>query len=131
MAACGRGGINSALRPPPRADGRRSHNIRLAYDGNAVNGRSPAGEEPFARDSVSRDDPVQLVLGGAQMVTNQFAEHGAIIIPPLQISVAGAKHRAINPAGLVGRTGDPPNGIVRMAAKNTGGVAFVIAFHRA
>src|SRR5438034_659964 len=58
------GGINSALRPPPRADGRCSHNIRLAHDRGVVDCADTPGLEFLAAVNVSRDDPVQLVLCG-------------------------------------------------------------------
>src|SRR5204863_4936000 len=68
----------------------RLDDIRLANDESAVNGRSSAREEVFARNSVAGNDAVQLVLRGAQMVADQFAEHRAIIVGPLQITAARA-----------------------------------------
>src|SRR5207247_6388718 len=103
-----------------------SDDIRLADDLRAVDGAQAARLEFLAAIHVAGNNPVQLGLGGTQMVPNQFAEHRTIIIHPFQIPVAGAKHRAINSACLVGRTGDPTNGIVQMTAKNTGGVASVV-----
>src|SRR5437879_6110801 len=89
----------------PKSERQRSDDIRLANDGNAVNRRSAAGEEAFARNSVAGNDPVQLVLGRAQMLADQFSEHGTIIIRTLQIPVAGPEHRT-------SLAGHPGHGIV-------------------
>src|SRR5205809_1187704 len=65
------------------------------------------------------------------MVTNQFAKHGCVVIRPFQISVAGVILRANNSDIWAGWTGDARNRITGMTPKNTGGVAFVVAFDSA
>src|SRR5262249_16340081 len=90
---------------------------------NAVHARGPAREEAFARYRVPRDDPVQLVLGCAEMIANQFAEYGTIIIRPFQVTGAGSKHRSA-------LAGHPGNGVAGMTSENAAGVAFVAPFAR-
>src|SRR5688572_1220057 len=54
---------------------------------------------------VGWDDAVELRLGCAEMIANDFSEHGAVINGTLEIPVAGAEHRSTG----AGRTGRGPS----------------------
>src|SRR5437016_1448642 len=95
-----------------------SDEIRLADDRRAIDAGGSAGLEFLASIQVARDDPVQLVLRGAEVIADQFAEDRPVIISPPQVSAAGAKHRP-------GLAGDPGHGVIRVTPKNAAAVSFV------
>lgn len=76
------------------------HDIGLAQDLGGVLGGEAAVPQGFGGDGVAGNDAVELVLGGAEMIANDFAEHGTIIARAFQVTTARLEHRS-------GGTGDP------------------------
>src|SRR5262245_22546495 len=101
--------VNPWHREPTAAGGRiagcreggQSNDGDFAGDGRAVNSRSAAAEQVFAGSRVTRDDPVELVLRGAKMISDEFTQNRAIINDAFEIAALDAEHRA-------GLAGHPP-----------------------
>src|ERR1043166_2195454 len=85
----------------------------------------------FTSHTIPRHDSIQLRLCGTEVIANDLAQDGAVIIGAFQVTIADAEHRAIDIAALVGRTGDPGNRIARTAAEDSRGIAFVVTADRA
>src|SRR6266566_5309177 len=100
---------------------RCSNYIRLAHDRCVVDGAHAACLEFLASIDVARDNPVYLVLRGAKVVADQFAQDRSVIVGPFQIPAARAEHGT-------GRPLHPRNRVAGVTPEYAGAVAFVVTF---
>ena len=72
---------------------------------------------------VAGDDAVELILGGAEVVANEFAEDGAEVHDAFKVAIADGEHR---PCGA----GYPWKRVLRIGADDAGGQArLAVAFY--
>ena len=89
--------------------------IRFALDAGAVGALDAAGLEHFGRLGVAGDDPVELILGGPQVIADDLAEDGPVVHRAFEVAFLDLEHRT-RLAGL-------PRHRIRGAAAEDGGSA--------
>src|SRR5439155_21654986 len=86
-------------RSAQKNDGSTLNDIEFSSDWSAINAGGAAGEEFFAGVGVTGNDPVQLVLGGAQVIADKLAEDGAVVGGAFEIVALEGEHGAAEARG--------------------------------